>query len=87
MVSSAKTGRRRGCWRDTISPDNVAVKALSKNPFTPVLLYYDGRRIDDRLEETLDGLLARNYAKVREMHGIVRRVPEPDDDATAPTRP
>jgi hypothetical protein len=59
--------------RYTISPDNVAVKAVSKNPFTPILLYYDGRKIDDRLEETLQTLLARDYGKIRDMHGIVRR--------------
>jgi Permuted papain-like amidase enzyme, YaeF/YiiX, C92 family len=77
----------RALGRYTISPDNVAVKALSRNPFTPVLMYYDGHRIDARLEETLDRLLARDYAKVREMHGLVRRVPEPEDDVSAPTRP
>ena len=62
--------------RYTISPDNVAVKSVSKNPFTPVVLYYDGYRIDDRLEETLEALLARDYARVRDMHGLVRRVPQ-----------
>ena len=77
----------RALGRYTISPDNVAVKALARNPFTPVLMYDDGRRIDDRLEETLDGVLARNYAKIREMHGIARRGPDPDDDLNAPTRP
>ena len=59
--------------RYTISPDNVAVKAVSKNPFAPVIMYYDGYRIDDRLEETLEALLARDYAKARDMHGLVRR--------------
>src|SRR5262252_2870391 len=59
--------------RYTISPDNVALKAVSKNPFRPVVMYYDGYRIDDRLEETLEALLARDYAQVRDMHGLVRR--------------
>ena len=59
--------------RYTISPDNVALKAVSKNPFRPVVMYYDGYRIDDRLEETLEVLLARDYAQVRDMHGLVRR--------------
>jgi hypothetical protein len=36
---------------------------------------FRGHRIDDRLEETLEGLLARNYARIREMHGLVRREP------------
>jgi hypothetical protein len=70
----------RALGRYTISPDNVAVKAVARNPFTPVLLYYDGRRIDARLEETLEGLLARDYAKVREMHGLARRAPPPAGD-------
>jgi Permuted papain-like amidase enzyme, YaeF/YiiX, C92 family len=61
--------------RYTISPDNVAVKAVSKNPFTPVILYYDGSRVDDRLEETLEALLARDYVKVRDMHGLAPRQP------------
>lgn len=61
--------------RYTISPDNVAVRAVAKNPFTPVILYYDGYRIDDRLEETLEALLARDYAKARDLHGLVRRGP------------
>ena len=63
----------RALGRYTISPDNVAVKSVSKNPFMPVILYYDGYRIDDRLESTLRALLARDYAKVRDMHGLVRR--------------
>lgn len=63
----------RTLGRYTISPDNVAVKSVSRNPFTPVILYYDGHRIDDRLEQTLQALLARDYAKVRAMHGLVRR--------------
>jgi hypothetical protein len=37
----------------------------------------DGHRIDGRLEETLQALLARDYATVREMHGLVRREPLP----------
>jgi len=65
----------RTLGRYTISPDNVAVKAASKNPFTPVILYYEGYRIDGRLEATLEALLARDYAKVRDMHGLVRRAP------------
>jgi len=63
--------------RYTISPDNVAVKARSGNPFTPVIMYYDGYRIDDRLGETLDALLARDYVKVRDMHGLTRRSQQP----------
>ena len=62
----------RALGRYTISPDNVATKALANRPFTPVVMYYEGRRIDDRLEETLAALLARDYARVRDMHGIVR---------------
>jgi hypothetical protein len=37
------------------------------------ILYYDGYRIDGRLEETLDALLASDYAKVRAMHGLAPR--------------
>lgn len=61
--------------RYTVSPDNIAVKSVGKNPFTPVILYYDGQRIDRSLEQTLAALLARDYDKVRTMHGLVRRVP------------
>ena len=63
--------------RYTISPDNVAVKAVSRNPFTPVVMYYDGYRIDGRLEETLEALLARDYAKVKGMHGLALRAKQP----------
>jgi permuted papain-like amidase YaeF/Yiix C92 family enzyme len=77
----------RTLGRYTISPDNVAVKAVSQNPFTPILLYYDGRKIDDRLEETLTALLARDYAKIREMHGIVRRERDSGGGVKAGTGP
>jgi len=73
----------RALGRYTISPDNVAVKAVAKNPFTPVIMYYDGYRIDDRVAETLEALLARDYAKVRDMHGLVRRGQYPGGGAKA----
>lgn len=62
--------------RYTISPDNVAVRGLNRNPFTPVTIYHDGMRIGDRLEETLDALLKADYRKVRRMHAGAFRRPE-----------
>ena len=63
----------RQLGRYTISPDNVAVRALDRNPFTPVAIYHDGVRIRDRLEETLAALLRADYRTVREMHPLAFR--------------
>lgn len=44
--------------RYTISPDNVAVKAVDGGPLMPVLIYRDGRKVPERLPETLKQLLS-----------------------------
>ena len=63
----------RQLGRYTISPDNVAVRALDRNPFTPMAIYHDGVRIGDRLEETLAALLRADYRTVRGMHPLTFR--------------
>lgn len=65
----------RQLGRYSISPDNVAVRGLKGDPFTPVVLYHDGARINERLEETLDALLRADYRKVRGMHPLAIRTP------------
>lgn len=61
--------------RYTISPDNVAVKGF-KNPFVPLVLYHDGRKVENRLEESLKALLDEDYERFREMHGFEMRAEE-----------
>jgi hypothetical protein len=47
-------------------------------------MYYDGYRIDGRLEETLEALLARDYRKVKTCIASPHAPSSPDRDATAP---
>jgi len=63
----------RQLGRYTISPDNVAVRGLNRDPFTPVAVYHDGMRIRDRLEETLAALLRADYRTVRGLHPLAFR--------------
>ncbi|WP_082752715.1 YiiX/YebB-like N1pC/P60 family cysteine hydrolase [Janthinobacterium sp. B9-8] len=47
--------------RYTISPDNVAQLAVGESPvFSPVIMYRDGKREADQLQEKLQALIARN---------------------------
>ncbi len=54
--------------RYTISPDNVAMKGASHNPFTPVFMYHDGQRVPDHLEQSLQLLLSENYKGFADLH-------------------
>jgi uncharacterized protein YycO len=49
------TGKAMGRW--TISPDQVAVRAFDRGPFTVVDLWHDGRRLDGDREAALKRLL------------------------------
>jgi uncharacterized protein YycO len=46
--------------RVTISPDNVAVKALEGGPFDLILLYHDGERVTGNLVGAMTGLLGED---------------------------
>lgn len=46
--------------RFTISPDNVALKALSNGPFELVLFYHDGQLVTDRPVERMAELMRRD---------------------------
>jgi hypothetical protein len=50
--------------RVTISPDNVAVKALNGGPFEPVILFHDGKRIKHNIERNFEHLLKLEYDQV-----------------------
>ena len=67
--------------RYTISPDHVALKATNNNPFTPVVMYHDGKRVVDQLELSLQLLLAEKYAEFNELH---RGFYHPDSDYIKP---
>ena len=49
----------RHLGRATISPDNVAARALGQGPLTVVRLYSDGQMLDGNLGDAMAGLLAR----------------------------
>ncbi|MFA5203360.1 MAG: YiiX/YebB-like N1pC/P60 family cysteine hydrolase [Lentisphaeria bacterium] len=67
--------------RASISPDQVAVRALPGGAFEPMILYHDGVEIRDRLPETLQCLLAENRAALRALH------PEFTGRSDRPARP
>ena len=43
--------------RYTISPDNVAFKAINNGPLKLVTFYHDGKRIDDNAEALMEELM------------------------------
>lgn len=58
--------------RNTISPDNVVKLALGTDRlFEPVILYYDGKRYNDKLDQSVELLLKATdeaYADFRKLH-------------------
>ncbi len=52
--------------RYTVSPDHIATLARSEgDPFTPVLIYHDGRALPaEHLHRNLDALLREDYDRV-----------------------
>ena len=54
--------------RSSISPDQVAVKALPNGAFAPVILYHDGVPIGEKLAESLQCLLLEDGAALRALH-------------------
>ncbi len=53
---------RKVIGRYTISPDNVANKAINSGPLNLVLFYHDGKRIEDRPESLMEKLMGKNEA-------------------------
>lgn len=54
--------------RYSITPDQVAVKALDGGPFRPVCIFYDGVEVKDRLPESLAVLLKDDVAGFQLLH-------------------
>lgn len=50
--------------RITISPDNVAIKALDDGPFEVAMIFYDGKEIMSNLQKNFDHLLKLEYDQV-----------------------
>ena len=51
--------------RRTISPDNVASKAVNNGAFYPIILFYQGKEIIDNIEENFNHLLMENYNLIK----------------------
>jgi hypothetical protein len=60
--TSAILGRR------SISPDQVAVQALTEGPFAPEVIFHDGVEIKQNLTETLDCLLKADRTRFKTLH-------------------
>ncbi len=54
--------------RQSISPDQVAVKALPDGPFAPEILFFDGVEIREKIPETLAALLKEDGNAFRALH-------------------
>jgi uncharacterized protein YycO len=54
--------------RASITPDQVATRAIGDGPFVPVIVYHDGVEVRERLSETVDALLRGDRARFRELH-------------------
>lgn len=52
--------------RYTISPDNVAQQSMNSGPFTPVILYHDGKKLSKNIQENFNLLMNLDYEKVQE---------------------
>ena len=51
--------------RYTISPDHVGEKANGEGPFSPVLLYHDGKLIENNIQLNFNRLMREEYDEVR----------------------
>lgn len=51
--------------RYTISPDHVGVKADGNGPFTPIMLYHDGKKIKKNIQTNFNHLMNSEYEAVR----------------------
>jgi hypothetical protein len=51
--------------RYTISPDHVGEKANGEGPFSPVLLYHDGKLIENNIQLNFNRLMKEEYDQVR----------------------
>lgn len=63
----------RSLGRYTISPDSVAKYAVGDNKiFSPVIMYYNGKRYNNELEKSLALLLKESYTDFEKLQGITR---------------
>lgn len=51
--------------RYTISPDHVGEKANGEGPFSPVLLYHDGKLVENNIQLNFNRLMREEYDQVR----------------------
>jgi hypothetical protein len=51
--------------RQTISPDNVAIKARQEGNFHPVMIYHNGKRITQNLRDNFNYLLDKKYELIK----------------------
>ena len=51
--------------RYTISPDHVGIKANGDGPFTPVMLYHDGKKIEQHIQTNFNHLMNAEYDAVK----------------------
>ena len=62
VFEDMKWPTEKSLGRYTISPDNVAVKAVDRNPFTPVIMYHEGKKIENNQVQVLRRLLGEAAA-------------------------
>ncbi len=51
--------------RYTISPDHVGEKANGEGPFSPVLLYHDGKLVENNIQLNFNRLMKEEYEQVK----------------------
>lgn len=51
--------------RYTISPDHVGEKANGEGPFSPVLLYHDGKLVENNIQINFNHLMREEYEEIR----------------------
>lgn len=54
--------------RYSISPDQVAVRAMADGPFTPEVIFHDGMEVTEKLPETLECFLKTDYKRFAAQH-------------------
>lgn len=52
--------------RYTISPDHVAIKSMGDGPFSPVLLYHDGKQYKKNIQKNFNHLMNLEYDEARQ---------------------
>ena len=57
--------------RYTISPDHVGEKASGEGPFVPVMLYHDGKIVEDNLQLNFNRLMTGKYKEIRSELSVI----------------